>query len=499
MSRSVCTALVVFVFVLLGGVELVLAQSVCDTQTIVHTPVSATAEPSLPPYLTKIKNGVEIPFSLETTYDGNPDTGYAPDGWKGYNVELGTEVTYLFDGPVSAERFVLENDAGSKPTEGILRYHLSLLNSSGVFWQRSNLVAEPGFSTNVVEFGEELSGIVGFKLTIVAVDTTQDRFQGQWSEVSLVPKDVLPCCGDGVEQPGEQCDDGNDDDDDACRNDCTVPICTPDPVTTAGNLMLVLDRTGSMGDPHYFDDDGFLVPFDPLKRDIALNAVNEIATIVYRKGSCSLENGEQCDLARIGLASFSTNPPPVIHTPPVEDFLTVLPAIFEEISFGGATPLGEALMLLPQMEELKDTSRRHAAVVITDGIPNSPDAWTAVVDSIASVCELSQREVSPVKVYILGALLFGDAPKQLMSYIAAAGGTGECCEGLNCDFKTTFDPCVNQEETLRKVTVAPVFDDILRPVLDPEKVTCRSRTVETADIDDLAADIVRVTTELTCK
>jgi cysteine-rich repeat protein len=30
-------------------------------------------------------------------------------------------------------------------------------------------------------------------------------------------------CGNGVVEEGEQCDDGNDDDDDACTNDCTVP------------------------------------------------------------------------------------------------------------------------------------------------------------------------------------------------------------------------------------------------------------------------------------
>ncbi len=34
-----------------------------------------------------------------------------------------------------------------------------------------------------------------------------------------------PVCGDGVTDPGETCDDGNDIDDDACRNDCTEPVC----------------------------------------------------------------------------------------------------------------------------------------------------------------------------------------------------------------------------------------------------------------------------------
>jgi cysteine-rich repeat protein len=30
-------------------------------------------------------------------------------------------------------------------------------------------------------------------------------------------------CGDGIPQPGEQCDDGDEDDFDECHDDCTVP------------------------------------------------------------------------------------------------------------------------------------------------------------------------------------------------------------------------------------------------------------------------------------
>ncbi len=36
---------------------------------------------------------------------------------------------------------------------------------------------------------------------------------------------TLPSCGDGIVDAGEECDDGNEVDDDACRNDCTLPSC----------------------------------------------------------------------------------------------------------------------------------------------------------------------------------------------------------------------------------------------------------------------------------
>ncbi len=34
---------------------------------------------------------------------------------------------------------------------------------------------------------------------------------------------ITPCCGNGDKEGGEACDDGNDVDDDGCRNDCTLP------------------------------------------------------------------------------------------------------------------------------------------------------------------------------------------------------------------------------------------------------------------------------------
>ncbi|MFH1426079.1 MAG: DUF4215 domain-containing protein, partial [Candidatus Kerfeldbacteria bacterium] len=39
-------------------------------------------------------------------------------------------------------------------------------------------------------------------------------------------------CGDGDLDPGEECDDGNDDDDDGCSNECTIPNSCDDTCTT---------------------------------------------------------------------------------------------------------------------------------------------------------------------------------------------------------------------------------------------------------------------------
>lgn len=34
--------------------------------------------------------------------------------------------------------------------------------------------------------------------------------------------DYLPYCGNGIPEEGEECDDGNENDADACRNNCTL-------------------------------------------------------------------------------------------------------------------------------------------------------------------------------------------------------------------------------------------------------------------------------------
>jgi cysteine-rich repeat protein len=45
-------------------------------------------------------------------------------------------------------------------------------------------------------------------------------------EVTLVcERSTASCCGDGVVDPGEECDDGNLDDDTTCDSNCTVPAC----------------------------------------------------------------------------------------------------------------------------------------------------------------------------------------------------------------------------------------------------------------------------------
>ena len=79
---------------------------------------------------------------------------------------------------------------------------------------------------------------------------------------------TLPVCGDGITDLGEACDDGNLDDTDGCRSDCTIPVCG-DGITDAGEEC----------------DDGNLDETDGCHSNCT----------VARCGDGYLDQGEQCD------------------------------------------------------------------------------------------------------------------------------------------------------------------------------------------------------------
>ena len=79
---------------------------------------------------------------------------------------------------------------------------------------------------------------------------------------------TLPYCGDGIVDPGEQCDDGNRNNFDGCRNDCTVAVC--------GDGIV---------DPGEQCDDGNNINGDGCQADCSLP----------RCGDGILDPGEQCD------------------------------------------------------------------------------------------------------------------------------------------------------------------------------------------------------------
>jgi len=60
-----------------------------------------------------------------------------------------------------------------------------------------------------------------------------------------------PVCGNGVVEGDEECDDGNTNNDDACRNDCT--LCPPPPEPVCGNGVVEGDEECDDGNTNNYD------------------------------------------------------------------------------------------------------------------------------------------------------------------------------------------------------------------------------------------------------
>jgi MYXO-CTERM domain-containing protein len=110
------------------------------------------------------------------------------------------------------------------------------------------------------------------------VQSDQGLEFGGWTvdDVCIVAYEgtAQPACGNGALEGTEQCDDGNQDDGDACRNDCTTP-----PMAICG------DGTVAPGEAC---DDGNQDDTDACKSDCTANAP-------ARCGDGVVQSGEQCD------------------------------------------------------------------------------------------------------------------------------------------------------------------------------------------------------------
>jgi cysteine-rich repeat protein len=140
------------------------------------------------------------------------------------------------------------------------------------------LPAETG-GTNELDYlttAPTVTGSVVPAADVRQIDPLQDAL------LALEPCGTVPppVCGDGVLQPGEQCDDGNKVNGDACDNNCTFPGC--------GNNIV---------DPGEQCDDGNMIAGD----GCSPKCENEVC------GNGELDPGEQCDDGPTG--SSSCTPP----------------------------------------------------------------------------------------------------------------------------------------------------------------------------------------------
>jgi len=200
----------------------------------------------------------------------------------------------------------------------------------------------------------------------------------------------------------------------------------------APNVLTVLDVTGSMLDSSGEDVDGNGSNDSLLK--VAKLAITDVANSTYTPGSCSGAGDPGCDAVRLGIGYFGSHqdllsPYGIDARVAVACGEDTAPAIILSVNLqtapgGTGTRPHDAMKLLDLTPTLDDNSRPNLAVVITDGEPSQTSYGQQAINN---ACAVRNRASNPVTTYMVG---FGSASnQQINSALAAAGGTGECCNG----------------------------------------------------------------------
>lgn len=138
-------------------------------------------------------------------------------------------------------------------------YSIPLLSSPQTYIETLNAASIPN--------GAAILYPAGGQYILNVTDPTRNAGPYYWLLSNAACK--TPFCGDGILDPGEQCDDGNGISGDGCRSDCTIESC--------GDSIL---------DPQEQCDDGNRVDGDGCSAN---------CTIEPQCGNGILEAGEQCD------------------------------------------------------------------------------------------------------------------------------------------------------------------------------------------------------------
>ena len=199
----------------------------------------------------------------------------------------------------------------------------------------------------------------------------------------------------------------------------------------APKVLMILDRSGSM-------NNGLN---GVSKLSVAKLAINEVAASSSRTGTCDETDDSGCDEIELGLGWFSTNSG--VTVPPAEDSKAAIASALAGWGTNGCTVTGEAAKRIHDSAELAEPDSAGVGVIITDGEPYVCGGGhiNTIEDTIYYACEARNRSSGAVPTYMVG-LGFG-TDSRMNGFMAAAGGTGQCCQGSSCTYQESelVDPC----------------------------------------------------------
>ncbi len=220
-------------------------------------------------------------------------------------------------------------------------------------------------------------------------------YGGQCSYCSGVCQPVNltgPYCGDSLVNGAEQCDDGNTNNDDECKNDCTLAECE-----FALDVMMVMDRSGSMG----YDS--------PTRLSRAKIAANSFLA--------DLNTTDQS-----GLVSFATT---ASVNKTLSNSHSQTQTAISSLTAVGATNIGDAIKLANQ--ELISIRHNPLAVpieiLLTDGMankPNGPGYGEYAADVAYAKAKADEAASAGIKIFTIG--LGSNVNTSMLQYIASATG-----------------------------------------------------------------------------
>ncbi len=190
--------------------------------------------------------------------------------------------------------------------------------------------------------------------------------------------------------------------------------------------------------PYLYDVSMEVNPEQPLWNDVQ-NVAADLSASFGVPGNCTEDDGTGCDTVRVGLAYFSDGITEI--TAPGEDTGGAISTGVAGAATGGFTGIDQVAAQLLASAQLQDASRSNFALVITDGKFNTIDQ---VSKAVRDLCMARERQGAPVTTYVMGPGATSDMT--MNSLLAAAGGSGMCCEGggrSSCGQSgvKVFDPC----------------------------------------------------------
>ncbi|MEM1349601.1 MAG: vWA domain-containing protein, partial [Myxococcota bacterium] len=248
-----------------------------------------------------------------------------------------------------------------------------------------------------------------------------------------------------------------------CMNYVFDTMCAPELVVDTSidppDVLLMLDRSSSMRYKMVSVD---CLSEPSCKWNVAKEVIKDLITATQASGPCTAMDDSGCDEIKLGFGFFETLAQEIF--PPAEDSGAMIESWLDDVAnipaaTNAKTNTGDAAELIHDSAELAVDTSVGIGLIITDGDPSGIAAASKARDEL---CAARDRGVGPVSTYVVG---FGaDADARMNSYMAAAGGTGACCEAasgclydpstLTLTAGTPVDPCVGDASIMLSGNVA---------------------------------------------